>query len=71
MVIAPAPPTYDRWKTGPNAQNDWKTGPSAQTNFQPFARSEHATWNQTPGYTIVSGAVFRRSSHGASGTRRR
>jgi hypothetical protein len=70
VVVAPAPPSYNRWKTGPNAendwktgptaQNDWKTGPNAQTNFEPFAPSEQANWNPTPGYTIVSGARFRR-----------
>jgi hypothetical protein len=67
VVVAPAPPTYSRWKSGLTAQNDWKTGPNAQTHFEPFAPSEHATWNQTSGYTIVSGAVVRRSSHTASG----
>lgn len=55
VTIAAAPSAYDRWKTGPNAQTDLKTGPNAQTDFQPFAPSEHATWNQNPGYTIVSG----------------
>ncbi|MGH8093860.1 MAG: hypothetical protein ACREIF_10345 [Chthoniobacterales bacterium] len=60
VIIAPAPPYYDRWKTGPTAQNDWKTGPNAQTNFEPFAPSEQAAWNQTPGYTIVSGGRIRR-----------
>jgi curli biogenesis system outer membrane secretion channel CsgG len=52
VTIAAAPSSYERWKTGPNAQTDLKTGPNAQTEFQPFAPSEHATWNQTPGYTI-------------------
>jgi hypothetical protein len=70
VVIASAPASYNRWKTGPiaqndwktgpTAQNDWKTGPNAQTNFEPFAPSEQATWNQTPGSTIVSGAGIRR-----------
>ena len=60
VVIAPAPPSYNQWKTGPTAQNDWKTGPNAQTNFEPFAPNEQATWNQTPGYTIVSGARIRK-----------
>ncbi len=60
VISAPAPASYDRWKTGPTAQNDWKTGPNAQTDFQPFAPSEHAKWNQTPGYTIVSGAKIRK-----------
>ncbi|MEO7166992.1 MAG: hypothetical protein ABI787_08035 [Spartobacteria bacterium] len=59
-VIAAAPASYERWKTGPTAQNDWKTGPNAQTRFEPFAPSEHANWNQTPGYTIVSGGRVRR-----------
>jgi hypothetical protein len=66
LIIAPAQPSYNRWKTGPIAQNDWKTGPTAQTDwkigpnaqtdFEPFAPNEQATWNQTPGYTIMSGA---------------
>ncbi len=60
IVVAPAPPSYNRWKTGPTAQNDWKTGPNAQTNFEPFAPSEQATWNQTTGYTIVANAGTRR-----------
>jgi hypothetical protein len=55
VIIAAAPSSYERWKTGPNAQTDLKTGSNAQTEFQPFAPNEHATWNQTPGYTIVSG----------------
>ena len=60
-----AAPSYNQWKTGPNAQTDLKagpnaqtdlkTGPNAQTDFEPFAQNEQATWNQTPGYTIVSG----------------
>lgn len=66
IVVAAAPSYHDRWntgpnaqtalKTGPNAQTDLKMGPNAQTDFEPFAPSQHATWNQTPGYTIVSGA---------------
>jgi len=54
IVIARAPSSYDRWKTGPNAQTDLKTGPNAQTDFLPFAPSEQANWNPTPGYTIMS-----------------
>jgi hypothetical protein len=56
-IIIAAAPSYTRWKTGPNAQTDLKTGPNAQTEFEPFAPSEQATWNQnqTPGYNIVSG----------------
>jgi hypothetical protein len=75
VTIAAAPSSYDRWntglnaqtnlKTGPNAQTDLKTGPNAQTDFQPFAPSEHATWNQTAGSTIVSGGNVR--GRGASG----
>ncbi len=53
-VIVAAPSYDDRWKTGPNAQTDLKTGPNAQNDFAPFAPSEQANWNQTPGYTIVS-----------------
>jgi hypothetical protein len=56
IIVAPAPSSRDRWKTGPNAYTDLKTGPNAQVTFEPFAPSEQATWNQTPGYTIVSGA---------------
>jgi hypothetical protein len=43
-VTIPAPSSYNRWKTGPNAQ----------TEFEPFAPNEHATWNvpSLPGYTI-------------------
>ena len=69
IVVAAAPSYRDRWKTGPNAQTDLstcptaqtnlKTGPNAQTDFEPFAPSQHATWNQTPGYSIVSGAKLR------------
>lgn len=56
VVIAAVPSSYARWKTGPNAQTDLKTGPNAQTTFEPFAPSEHATWNQgNPGYTIIAG----------------
>ena len=55
-IVALAPSSYARWKTGPTAQNDWKTGSNAQTEFEPFAPSLQATWNETPGYTIVSGA---------------
>lgn len=59
-IIAPGPATYSRWKTGPTAQNDWKTGPNAQTNFEPFSPNEQADWNQSSGYTIISGARIRR-----------
>ncbi len=66
VIIASAPSSYnrwassyDRWKNGPNAQTDLKTGPNAQTDFAPFAPSEQATWNQTPGYTIVAGRTPR------------
>ena len=65
VTIAAAPSSYDRWKTGPNAQTDLKTGPNAQTDlatgpnaqtaFQPFAPSEHATWNHTSGFSNASG----------------
>jgi hypothetical protein len=55
FTVVPAPSSYDRWKTGPNAQTDLKTGPNAQTDFEPFAPNEQATWNQTPSWTIVSG----------------
>ena len=44
-TIVAAPSSYNRWKTGPNAQTD----------FEPFAPNEQATWSQTPGYTIVPG----------------
>ena len=37
--------------------NRWKTGPNAQTDFEPFAPSEQAKWNQNPGYTIISGPM--------------
>lgn len=53
IVVAPAPSYAGRWKTGPNAQTDLKTGPNAQTNFEPFAPSEQASWNDTPGCTFV------------------
>ena len=59
VIIAAAPSSYNRWKTGPNAQTDLKTGPNAQTDFEPFAPDEQATWNQTPGYTITSGSSVR------------
>ena len=59
IVIARAPSSYDRWKTGSNAQTDLKTGPNAQTDFLAFAPSEHAAWNQTAGYTIVSSPHLR------------
>ena len=69
IIIAAAPSSYNRWKTGPNAQTDLKigpnaqtdlkTGPNAQTEFEPFVPNQQATWNQTPGYTIVSGAKLR------------
>jgi hypothetical protein len=59
VTIVAAPSSYNRWKTGPNAQTDLKTGPNAQTDFEPFAPNEQATWNQTPGYTIVSGLRMR------------
>jgi hypothetical protein len=58
FTIVPAP-SYDRWKTGPNAQTDLKTGPNAQTDFEPFAPNEQATWNQNPGWTVVSGIRLR------------
>lgn len=60
IVIAPAPSYAERWRTGPTAQTDLKTGPNAQVEFAPFAPSEQANWNQTPGYTIVSGVSLRR-----------
>jgi hypothetical protein len=60
IVVAPTPSYQARWKYGLTAQNDWKTGINAQTEFEPFAPGEQATWNQTPGYTIVSGVRFRR-----------
>lgn len=50
VIVARAPSSYDRWKTGPNAQTD----------FEPFAPSEQANWNQNPGYTIIAGAGLRR-----------
>ena len=58
-IIVAAPSSYNRWKTGPNAQTDLKTGPNAQTDFEPFAPNEQATWNQTPGYTITAGQSMR------------
>ncbi len=60
IVIAALPPYSERWKTGPNAQTDLKTGPNAQVDFAPFAPSEMANWNQSSGYTIVSGVSLRR-----------
>ena len=48
-VIIPGPSSYNRWKTGPNAQ----------TEFEPFAPGEQANWNLHPGYTIVGGGRFR------------
>ncbi len=59
VTIVAASSSYNRWKTGPNAQTDLKTGPNAQTDFEPFAPNEQATWNQTPGYTIVAGRNVR------------
>jgi hypothetical protein len=64
VIIASAPSVYnrwtpapDRWKTGPNAQTDLKAGPNAQTDFAPFAPSEQANWNETPGYTVASASM--------------
>ena len=48
-VVVGAQSSYNRWKTGPNAQ----------TEFEPFAPSEQANWNLHPGYTIVGGGRFR------------
>jgi hypothetical protein len=45
IIVVAAPPSYNRWKTGPNAQTD----------FEPFAPNEQATWNHSSGYTIVGG----------------
>ncbi len=70
IIVAALPSYHDRWNTGPNAQTalatgpnaqtDLKDGPNAQTEFEPFAPSQHATWNQnSPGYSIVSGARLR------------
>ena len=59
IIIVPAPSSSDRWKTGANAQTNLKTGPNAQTDLAPYAPSEQASWNQTPGYTIVAGANLR------------
>ena len=50
VIVARGPSSYDRWKTGPNAQTD----------FEPFAPSEQANWNQNPGYTIIAGAGLKR-----------
>lgn len=60
IVVAPAPSYADRWKIGPNAFADLKTGPNAQVEFAPFMPDEQTNWNQTPGYTIVSGVNLRR-----------
>ena len=60
IVVAPAPSYADRWKTGANAFADLKTGPNAQVEFAPFMPDEQTNWNQTPGYTIVSGVNLRR-----------
>jgi hypothetical protein len=60
IIVAPAPSSHDRWKTGPNAFTDLKTGPNAQVTFEPFLPDEQANWNLTPGYTIVSGVTIRR-----------
>ena len=49
LIIVAAPSSYNRWKTGPNAQTD----------FEPFAPNEQATWNETPGYTIIAGRSMR------------
>jgi hypothetical protein len=56
IIVAPAPSYSDRWK---NACTDLKSGPNAQVTFEPFLPDEQATWNQTPVYTIVSGARIR------------
>ena len=64
VIVVSSPSTYnrwtssnDRWKCGPNAQTDLKVGPNAQTNFEPFAPSEQANWNETPGYTVASASM--------------
>jgi hypothetical protein len=59
IVVAHTSAYRDRWKTGPNAFTDLKTGPDAQVSFEPFAPSEQANWNQSHGYTVVSGAGIR------------
>lgn len=59
-VIASLPSYSERWKTGPNAQTDLKAGPNAQTDFEPFAPSEQANWNNTPGYSVISGVTVRK-----------
>lgn len=59
IVIAALPSYSERWKTGPNAQTDLKTGPNAQVDFAPFAPSTMANWNQSSGYTIISGGLRR------------
>ena len=58
-VVAFAPSSYERWKSGTTAQNDWKIGPNAQTAFEPFAPSEQANWNPNPGYSIIAGTRVR------------
>lgn len=63
IVVAAVQPYHDRWSagptlaSGPNAQTELKTGPNAQTDFEPFAPSEHAKWNQNqaPMYSNASG----------------
>ncbi len=51
IVSAPARSSYaERWKTGPNAQTD----------FEPFQPSEQEHWNDSPGYTVVSGRLPRK-----------
>ena len=59
-VVVATSSTYYQWKSGPQAQNDWKVGENAQTNFEPFAPNEQDSWNQSPGYTVLSGARIRR-----------
>ena len=51
IVVAAARSTYE---------GRWKTGPNAQTDFEPFLPSEQAHWNDTPGYTVISGRLPRR-----------
>ena len=45
------------WTTAaaPSSYNRCKTGPNAQTDFEPFAPNEQATRNETPWYPIISG----------------
>jgi hypothetical protein len=57
IVVAPAPFYRDRWKT---ACTDLKTGPNAQVTFEPFLPNEQANWNQSRGFTMVSGPWIRR-----------